>query len=153
LQDADAPGVARICCKLDGIALAIELAAGRVEAHGIAGVETLLDSRLNLLWQGRRTAPPRHQTLSAALDWSYDLLAPPERTVLQRLCVLVGRFTLEEAQIAARDAAEDVDEIAEIIASLVAKSLVMSDAQGARQRYRLLDTTRAYLNGKGASRR
>jgi predicted ATPase/DNA-binding winged helix-turn-helix (wHTH) protein len=151
LPDADAPIVARICAKLDGIALAIELAAGRVEAHGLEGVEALLDSRLNLLWQGRRTAPPRHQTLNATFDWSFDLLAEAERVVLQRLRVLGGGFTLEEAQIAARDTAADVDVIAEALASLVAKSLVMSDTQGGRRRFRLLDTTRAYLHGKAAS--
>jgi predicted ATPase/DNA-binding winged helix-turn-helix (wHTH) protein len=151
LPDADAALVARICAKLDGIALAIELAAGRVEAHGLEGVEAMLDSQLNLLWQGRRTAPPRHQTLTATLDWSFDLLADSERTVLRRLRILAGSFTLEEAQIAARDAAADVQDIAELLAGLVAKSLVMLDAQGARRRYRLLDTTRAYLLRKDAS--
>jgi predicted ATPase/DNA-binding winged helix-turn-helix (wHTH) protein len=151
LPDSDAPIVARICAKLDGIPLAIELAAGRVEAHGLHGVEALLDSRLNLLWQGRRTAPPRHQTLNATFDWSFDLLAEPERTVLRRLSVLAGGFTLEEAQIAARDTSADVDLITEALASLVAKSLVMSDTQDGRRRYRLLDTTRAYLHAKAAS--
>jgi predicted ATPase len=151
LLDSDAPIVARICAKLDGIALAIELAAGRVEAHGLDGVEALLDRRLNLLWQGRRTAPPRHQTLNATFDWSFDLLAEPERIVLQRLRVLTGSFTLEEAQIAARDMAADVDLIAEALASLVAKSLVMADTQCGRRCYRLLDTTRAYLHAKAAS--
>jgi predicted ATPase/DNA-binding winged helix-turn-helix (wHTH) protein len=150
LSDADAPIVARICAKLDGIALAIELAAGRVEAHGLDGVETLLDSRLNLLWQGRRNAPPRHQTLNATFDWSFDLLAEPERAVLLRLRVLNRDFTLEEAQIAARDTAADVEAIAEVLAGLVAKSLVISDIHGGRRRYRLLDTTRAYLHAKAA---
>ncbi|MEI9988373.1 MAG: hypothetical protein WDN69_37905 [Aliidongia sp.] len=79
LSDADAPIVAEICRRLDGIALAIELAAGRVEAFGIRGTASLLGDRMELLWKGRRTALPRHQTLSAALDWSYDLLSEPER--------------------------------------------------------------------------
>jgi predicted ATPase len=151
LQDMDAPVVARICNKLDGIPLAIELAGGRVEAHGVEGVDALLDSRLSLLWQGRRTAPPRHQTLNATFDWSYDLLTEPERMVLLRLWNLAGGFNLGEAQVAARDAAKDLSEIAEIIASLVAKSMVMSHTHGERQHYRLLDTTRAYLHGKVAA--
>jgi predicted ATPase/DNA-binding winged helix-turn-helix (wHTH) protein len=150
LPDSDAPVVARICAKLDGVALAIELAAGRVEAHGLVGVEMLLDGQLNLVWQGRRTAPPRHQTLNATFDWSFDLLTKPERTVLLRLRVLAGSFTLEEAQVAARDTATDVHDIAEVLAGLVAKSLVISDTHGERRCYRLLDTTRAYLLGKGA---
>jgi predicted ATPase len=149
IQDADAPAVARICHKLDGIALAIELAAGRVDVHGIDGVDTLLDSKLSLLWQGRRTAPPRHQTLNATLDWSYDLLAEAERAVLRRLVVFAGPFTLEAAQAVARDHDAEADEIAEVIASLVAKSLIVSDTRcGKGVRYRLLDTTRTYLKAK-----
>src|SRR5205807_6973379 len=78
LSDEEAPLVAEICGKLDGIALAIELAAGRVNAYGIAGTASLLNSRFSLLWRGRRMAVPRHQTLSAALAWSYDLLPAAE---------------------------------------------------------------------------
>ena len=78
LSAEEAPLVADICRRLDGIALAIELAAGRVNAYGIAGTASLLDSRFSLQWRGRRTAIPRHQTLSAALDWSYDLLPASE---------------------------------------------------------------------------
>jgi predicted ATPase/DNA-binding winged helix-turn-helix (wHTH) protein len=149
LQDADAPVVARICRKLDGIALAIELAAGRVDAYGIGGVDTLLDSKLSLLWQGRRTAPPRHHTLNAALGWSYDLLDEAERAVLHRLIVFAGSFTLEAAQAVARSHDAEANEIAEIMASLVAKSLIVSEARGGRgARYRLLDTTRTYLREK-----
>jgi predicted ATPase len=148
-QDADAPLVARICHKLDGIALAIELAAGRVDVHGIEGVDTLLGSKLSLLWQGRRTAPPRHQTLNATLDWSYDLLAEAERAVLCRLAVFAGSFTLEAAQAIARDHGAEAGEIVEVIASLVAKSLIVADTGGGRgMRYRLLDTTRTYLQPK-----
>ncbi|MEA2727363.1 MAG: hypothetical protein QOF70_1838 [Acetobacteraceae bacterium] len=149
IQDADAPVVARICHKLDGIALAIELAAGRVDAFGVEGVDSLLDSKLSLLWQGRRTAAPRHQTLNATLDWSYDLLAEGERAVLRRLVVFAGPFTLEAAQAVIRDNGADVDEIAEVIATLVAKSLIVSDASSGKSvRYRLLDTTRTYLQAK-----
>jgi predicted ATPase/DNA-binding winged helix-turn-helix (wHTH) protein len=148
LRDADAPTVARICRKLDGIALAIELAAGRVDAYGVEGVEALLDSKLSLLWQGRRTAPPRHQTLNATLDWSYDLLSEPERVTLRRLVVLSGAFSLEAAQAAAEAGGIDPGTIAEVVATLVAKSLIVSETFRGGVSYRLLDTTRAYLNAK-----
>jgi predicted ATPase/DNA-binding winged helix-turn-helix (wHTH) protein len=148
MRDEDAPRVARICNKLDGIPLAIELAAGRVETHGVEGVEALLDSRLSLLWQGRRTAPPRQQTLNATLDWSYDLLTEAEQSILRRLAPFVGAFTLEGAEHLARDDDIDQDVVVAAIARLVAKSLIVSDIDGRRLRYRLLDTTRAYLRGK-----
>jgi predicted ATPase/DNA-binding winged helix-turn-helix (wHTH) protein len=149
ILDSGAPVVARICHKLGGIPLAIELAAGRVDAYGIDGVNTLLDSKLSLLWQGRRTAPPRHQTLNATLDWSYDLLAEPERTVLRRLVVFAGPFTLEAADAVIRDNGAEADEIVEMIANLVAKSLIVSDTRcGTAARYCLLDTTRTYLQVK-----
>jgi predicted ATPase/DNA-binding winged helix-turn-helix (wHTH) protein len=152
-DDADAPAVARICQRLDGIALAIELAAGRVEALGIEGVEALLGSRLSLLWQGRRTAPPRHQTLNATLDWSYGLLPAREQMVLRRLAVFAGPFTLDAAEAVAGagvagDGVAKGGELGEPVASLVAKSLIVSDNSGGRVRFRLLDTTRAYLQGK-----
>jgi DNA-binding winged helix-turn-helix (wHTH) protein len=83
LSEEDAPLIAEICRRLDGIALAIELAAGRVNAYGIAGTASLLDSRFSLLWRGRRTAIPRHQTLGAALAWSYDLLPAAESATLR----------------------------------------------------------------------
>ena len=88
LTDSDAPTVAEICRRLDGIALAIELAASRIEAFGITGTAALLNKRFELLWHGRRTALPRHQTLSAALDWSYNLLSGEERATLHCLCIL-----------------------------------------------------------------
>jgi predicted ATPase len=149
LLDADAPAVASVCRRLDGIALAIELAAGRVDAYGVTGVEALLDSRLSLLWQGLRTAPPRHQTLNAALDWSYDLLPDLEQAILRRLVVFAGTFALEAAEAVARDDQVDGDQVVEVIASLVGKSLVMSTHAG-KVRYRVLDTTCAYLRGKQA---
>ena len=97
LSAEEAPLVASICRRLDGIALAIELAAGRVNAYGIAGTASLLDSRFSLQWRGRRTAVPRHQTLAAALDWSYDLLPPAESATLRRLSVFAGPFAPEAA--------------------------------------------------------
>jgi predicted ATPase/DNA-binding winged helix-turn-helix (wHTH) protein len=107
LNDADALIVAGICRRLDGIALAIELAAGRVSSHGIRGTAELLDNRFKLLWQGRRTALPRHQTLNAMLDWSYNLLQEGDKLVLCRLSVFVGFFTLKAAASVAATEADD----------------------------------------------
>jgi predicted ATPase/DNA-binding winged helix-turn-helix (wHTH) protein len=142
LTDADAPIVAEICRRLDGIALALELAASRVAAHGVQGTASLLDKQFRLLWHGRRTALPRHQTLSATLDWSYNLLSQTEQLVLRRLAVFVGSFSLEAALGVVAESL-DPAEFAETLATLVDKSLVTSDRTTA-MRYRLLDTTRAY---------
>jgi predicted ATPase/DNA-binding winged helix-turn-helix (wHTH) protein len=147
LTDTDAPVVAEICRKLDGIALAIELAARRVGAYGLRETATLLDNRLGLLWRGRRTALPRHQTLSATLDWSYDLLTDVERTVLRRLSVFVGAFTLAAAQAVASDDELDDARIVETVGALVGKSLI-STSGDTQIRYRLLDTTRTYAAAK-----
>ena len=130
LSDIDAPVVATICRRLDGIALAIELAASRASSLGIRGIAELLDNRFSLVWHGRRTALPRHQTLNAMLDWSYNLLSPHEKAVLGRLSVFVGDFTLEAARSVASDVETDgarpTDEAraAEAIASLLDKSLI-----------------------------
>jgi predicted ATPase/DNA-binding winged helix-turn-helix (wHTH) protein len=150
LTDAEAHLVAGICRKLDGIALALELAAGRVAAYGIRGTAELLELRFKLLWQGRRTALPRHQTLNAMLDWSYNLLSEDEQRVLSRLSVFVGVFTLEAAQFVAAEADTNAEQVAEMLATLVAKSLVATLARGASVRYWLLDTTRAYASVKMA---
>src|SRR6266852_7758868 len=92
LNDAEAQIIGNVCRRLDGIALALELAAGRVGVYGIKGIASLLDSPCRLLWRGRRTALSRHQTLSAMLDWSYNLLPEAERVILRRLSVFVGAF-------------------------------------------------------------
>ncbi|MFZ5778671.1 MAG: ATP-binding protein [Pseudomonadota bacterium] len=147
-SDSEARTVADICRKVDGIALALELAAGRIGTHGLQGTAALLDSRLKLLWQGRRTALPRHQTLHATLDWSHSLIGERERTVLRRLSRFVGPFTLDAAQAVASDGGIDASEVAEHLAQLVAKSLVVVDTGEASARYRLLDTTRAYAYAK-----
>jgi predicted ATPase/DNA-binding winged helix-turn-helix (wHTH) protein len=144
LSDADAASVAGICGRLDGIPLAIEFAAARAGAHGIAGTESLLKNRLGLHWQGRRTALPRHQTLRALLDWSYDFLAESERLVLRRLSIFVGPFTLEAAQAIACDKALDQAHIIDAVDGLVAKSLISVIPGGGLTRYRLLETTRVY---------
>jgi predicted ATPase/DNA-binding winged helix-turn-helix (wHTH) protein len=148
LGDADAPIVAEICRGLDGIALALEHAASRVAALGVRGTAALLDNQFMLLWQGRRTAPPRHQTLGATLDRSHDLLSDFERVVLRRLAVLVGTFSLEAAQWVAAGNHVDGGQVVEALASLVAKSLVATESGGTSARYRLLNTTRTYALGK-----
>lgn len=148
LSEDDAPLIAEICRRLDGIALAIELAAGRVNAYGIAGTASLLDSRFSLLWRGRRTAIPRHQTLSAALAWSYDLLPATESTTLRGLSVFVGPFTLEAALAIASCQGISEPEAVEAISNLLSKSLIATSPAERRLRYRLLDTTRAFVADK-----
>jgi predicted ATPase/DNA-binding winged helix-turn-helix (wHTH) protein len=148
LTDADAPLVAELCRRLDGIALAIELAAGRVGIYGVRQTIELLSDQFKLLWEGRRTAPPRHQTLRAALDWSYNLLSESERITLHRLSVFVGNFTLDAARaVASADEAEEAHTIASV-ANLVAKSILTASAGGPLARYRLLDTMRVYAREK-----
>jgi predicted ATPase/DNA-binding winged helix-turn-helix (wHTH) protein len=142
LTDADAPIVAEICRRLDGIALALELAASRVGAHGVRGVASLLDKHFRLLWRARRTALARHQTLSATLDWSYNLLSGTEQLVFRRLAIFVGGFSLAAALQVASEGL-DPAELTETVATLVDKSLVTSDG-GSAARYRLPETTRAY---------
>jgi predicted ATPase len=145
LNDVEAPIVGKICRKFDGIALALELAAGRVGAYGVKGIESLLDRPCRLLWHGRRTALPRHQTLTAMVDWSYNLLLESERVILRRLSVFVGAFSLEAAQFVAAGDVLEREQVAEAIAGLVVKSLVAVETSNASTHYRLFDTTRAYL--------
>ena len=133
-----------ICRRLDGIPLAIELAAARAASLGIEGLAAGLDDRFRLLALGRRTTLPRHQTLRGTLDWSYELLTEPERVVLRRLAIFAGGFTLQAAEaVVAGDKFTTVD-LVDCAVNLVAKSLVGTDASGATRRYRLLETTRAY---------
>lgn len=140
--------VSSVCRKLDGMALAIELAAGHVRSMGLRELASQLDDRFQLLMQDRDTALPRHRTLAAALDWSYNFLDPTEQTVLCRLSIFVGGFTLEAAQTIAIGEADDQADVIRAIADLVAKSLVSVNAQSHRPLYRLLDTTRAYASEK-----
>jgi predicted ATPase/DNA-binding winged helix-turn-helix (wHTH) protein len=135
--------LAAICRRLDGIPLAIELAAARAAVLGIEELALRLDECFNLLTGGRRTALPRHQTLRATLDWSYELLAAPERLLLHRLAVFVGPFSLAAAGAVAASPELATSEVIEGLSSLVAKSLVAAEVEGAA-RYRLLDTTRVY---------
>src|SRR5277367_3462028 len=152
LSDIDAPIVARSCRRLDGIALAIELAASRVGCLGIRGTAELLDNRFSLLWQGRRTALPRHETLNAMLDWSYSLLSEREKAVLCRLSVFVGDFTLQAAGSVGSETEADKADVIDAVASLVTKSLISTTVINESTYYRLLDTTRAYAAAKLAER-
>jgi predicted ATPase/DNA-binding winged helix-turn-helix (wHTH) protein len=144
LVDADASVAAGICRRLDGIPLAIELAAGRVDIFGLSKTASLLDDRLNLSWVGRRTAVPRHQTLNAALEWSYDLLGEAEKRVLSRLSVFAGGFTFEAAVAIAADETIDEANVSDCVWELRSKSMIAAERQGAR--LRLLDTTHAFAS-------
>jgi predicted ATPase len=142
LQDEDAPVVAEICQRLDGLALAIELAATRADAFGVRELLALLDGRFRLL-SGLRSGPERHQTLTATFDWSYNLLSEDEQSVLQCLSIFPGAFNLEAACVVA-GAECDLARIIDDLANLVDKSLVTAELVGTKVAYRLLDTTRAY---------
>ena len=136
--------ITAICRRLDGIPLAIELAAARAAALGVEELSARLDDRFRLLTGGRRTALPRHQTLRATLDWSYELLTAPERMVLRRLAIFAGTFSLEAAGAVAASPEVAPSEVVDGVSSLVEKSLVAAEIDGAIARYLLLDTTRAY---------
>jgi len=142
LVDAEAPIAAGICRRLDGIALAIELAACRVNIYGLGKTASLLDDHLNLTWAGRRTAAARHQTLNATLEWSYGLLDERERLVLSRLGVFSGGFTFEAAIAVVADNRVDEARASDCVWELRSKSLIA--AHGHESRLRLLDTTRAF---------
>ena len=136
--------VAAICRRLDGIPLAIELAAARVAALGVEGISERLDDRFRLLTTGRRTALARHQTLRATLDWSYELLSEPERIVLRRLGVFAGSFSVEAACAIVASPELPAAAAADGVASLVSRSLIVAQVAGGSARHRLLETTRAY---------
>jgi len=145
----NAPAVAQVCRQLDGIPLAIELAAARLRALSIEQLAARLDDRFRLLTGGSRTALPRQQTLRALIDWSYDLLDEPERALLRRLSVFAGGWTLEAAEAVAGDGAIGLlgspsPDTLDLLTSLVDRSLVQFEAQDGEGRYRLLETIRQY---------
>ena len=146
---ATASTMASICRRLDGIPLALELAASRGAALGIDTLSSLLDDRFRILTAGKRTAMPRHQTLRATLDWSHDLLPEPERVILRRLAVFCGPAPLDLACRVIADSKLTQAEVVDGIGNLVSKSLVMRDT--ATHSYRLLETTRAYAEEKLAA--
>jgi predicted ATPase len=143
--DAGGAAVDEICRRLDGLPLAIELAAARVRALAPAQIAERLGDAFRLLTAGHRTALPRHRTLRAAMDWSHGLLAEPERVLLRRLAVFAGDFALEAAEAVAAGPALDAADVLDTLAALVDKSLVQAAAPaGAAVRYRLLETVRQY---------
>ena len=148
--DEDADAIVEICRRLDGIPLAIELAASRVGSYGVQATARLLNERLELLWRGRRSAPSRHQTLGAMLDWSYHLLSENERSILASLSVFMGPFSLTSAQAVCQDERSE-NEVAEALGGLVDKSLLSVVANGRAPLFRLLDTTRSYARDKLAT--
>jgi predicted ATPase/DNA-binding XRE family transcriptional regulator/Tfp pilus assembly protein PilF len=143
-SENDTELVAEICRRLDGIPLAVELAAARVTSLGLAQISERLAERLRLLSRGSRLDSPRHQTLRAAIDWSYALLQEHERQLLERLSVFAGGWSAEAlAPVCGSDLA-DSDEILDVLVGLVEKSLVMVDQRDGTGRYRLLETIREY---------
>jgi predicted ATPase/DNA-binding winged helix-turn-helix (wHTH) protein len=156
ITDADAPIVAEICTRLDGLPLAIELAVSRVSLFGLRGLANRLDDRFSILTKGRRTAIPRHQTLGAMIDWSYQTLNEDEKIVWRRLAIFRGAFTIEAADAIAKDRLTHDFNIIDILDGLLDKSLISVDMQGSETsdgwaptcRWRLLETIRAYAHGK-----
>jgi predicted ATPase/class 3 adenylate cyclase len=144
LSDENAPIVADICRRLDGIPLAIELAAARVKILSPRQLRDRLDERFRILTGGRRDVLPRQKTLRALIDWSHDLLDDRERTLFRRLGIFVNGFTLEGATVVASGPELEEFDVFDVLASLVDKSLVLAEPQGDALRYRLLESTRAY---------
>jgi hypothetical protein len=140
----NAAAVAAVVRRLDGVALAIELAAARVPAMTPAELARRLDRRFAVLAGGRRGAVERHQTLRAAIDWSFELLTEPEQQLLGRLAVFAGGCTLEAAETVCSGGGIDPRTVFELLASLVARSLVVAEQSGRQSRYRLLETIRQY---------
>jgi predicted ATPase/DNA-binding winged helix-turn-helix (wHTH) protein len=150
VSDANVAAAVDICRRLDGIPLAIELAAARVPLLGVEGVRDRLDERFRLLTAGSRLALRRHQTLRAALEWSYSLLSEPEQRIFNGLGVFAGGFSLESAQKLATDAEIDEWAVLDHLGAIVDKSLVIADDGSAR--YRMLETTRAFALERLAAR-
>jgi predicted ATPase/DNA-binding CsgD family transcriptional regulator len=144
LTDENAPAVAEICIRLDGIPLAIELAASRTNALDVRSLARKLEDRFSLLTGGSRTALPRHKTLTALIDWSYDHLSADERRLLNRLGVFCG-FTLDAATAICAGEGLDEGDFVDLVAALVDKSLVAVEAGPRRERFHLLETTKAYV--------
>jgi predicted ATPase/class 3 adenylate cyclase len=143
-SDQCMPAIVEICRQLDGIPLALELAAARVRVLSVEQIAARVNDRFRLLTTGDRTALPRQQTLRAMIDWSYDLLTEKERMLLRRLAVFAGGWTLEAAESIGSGGGVEQSQVLDLLTDLVDKSLVMVDAEGGR--YRLLETVRQYAN-------
>ena len=145
LTDGNARFVGQICRQLDGLPLAIELAAPCVGGLGVEGLAARLNDNLELLETGRRVTIPRHQTMRAVIDWSYGGLGEDDQAFLRSLGVFAGGFTIEAAAVMVPGAAKSRNDAIDRLSDLVTKSLIIVDASGAQPRFRLLDTTRAYV--------
>lgn len=149
VTEENAPAIAQVCDQLDGIPLALELAAARIEVLSVEQIARRLDDRFHLLTSGSRTVLPRQQTLRGAMDWSYSLLTEAERILLRRLSVFIGGWSLEAAEQIGSDAdAIRREDVLDLLTRLVAKSLVRTEAQGTERRYHLLETIRQYAHEK-----
>jgi non-specific serine/threonine protein kinase len=148
LDAGNSPAVAGICRQLDGIPLALELAAVRVKAIRVEQISERLGDRFQLLTDGNRTALPRHQTLRSTVDWSYDLLSDRERILFRRLSIFAGGFTLEAAEDICGGQGIELFDALDVFAHLVDKSLVVPDEKVAEPRYRMLETIRQYSREK-----
>jgi predicted ATPase/DNA-binding winged helix-turn-helix (wHTH) protein len=144
LTDENALDVAAVCARLDGIPFAIELAAARVGLLGVRGLLSQVDGRLMLLSKGRRTAQPRHQSLRAMLDWSYQTLAPHEQTILRRVSVFRRPFSARSAADVASAPDLPADTVEDGLITLAGKSLLNTELDDGTIRYRMLQTTRMY---------
>jgi predicted ATPase/class 3 adenylate cyclase len=148
VSEEDIAALAEIVSRLDGIPLALELAAARADMLSLTQIATRLDDRFGLLSRGPRTAQPRQQTLAGAIDWSYGQLSDLERAVFCRLSIFAGGFSLEAAEAVTTGPGLDSGDILDLVTNLAAKSLVLVTGQGDSQRYRLLETIRAYAADK-----
>jgi len=149
LTEKNAPAIAQVCRDLDGIPLALELAAARVKLLRVEEIAARLVDRFRLLTDGSRTALPRHQTLRAMIDWSYDLLSEPERILLRRLSAFAGGWSLEAAESVCAGEGIEMDEVLDLMTQLVNKSLIIIERQqGQETRYRMLETIRQYAHDK-----
>ena len=146
--EQNAAAIAQICRRVDGIPLALELAAARVKALSVEQIASRLDDQLRILTNGMRTGLQHHQTLRATMDWSFDLLTEGERILFRRLAVFAGGFTLEAAEAVCSGSGVDEPGIVDLLTHLVDKSLVMADDRDADVRYRLLEPVRQYTLDK-----
>jgi non-specific serine/threonine protein kinase len=148
LTPENAPAVVQVCSRLDGMPLAIELAAARIRALAVEQIVARLDDAYRLLTGGSRSALPRQQTLRAAMDWSYDLLSAHEQAFFRRLSVFAGSFSLEAAEAICAGEPGEAYDVLDALCSLIDKSLVLVEQRSGQARYRLLETIRQYGQDK-----
>jgi predicted ATPase/DNA-binding winged helix-turn-helix (wHTH) protein len=148
LSDANAALVGAVCRRLDGIPLAIELAAPRLKVLSLVQLAQALDDRLAILTAGARTAPPRHQSLQALIDWSYRLLGAGERLFMQRFAVFAGSAALDGVKAMVADGDIAPGEVLNLLASLIEKSLIVADLDGGEARYRMLESIRIFMRAQ-----